>query len=228
MATESNYRKIPGELKALPNWVCYRLESRKGAPRPTKVPYHCSGAKAKANDPSTWSNYDVCVEAASSRDFDGIGFEFTPPYIGVDLDECRNQVTGRIEDWAQKIIDQLNSYAEVSQSGTGVHIIVRGDLPRGGRKKGHVEVYSTGRFFTMSGNQIDGTPHSVKERTAEIAAFHTEHFPPAPVAAPRPLPRPASNLADEDVLRRASTAANRARFNSLWRGDWQGGESGAR
>lgn len=217
----NDHDAIPAELKALRNWVCYRLEVREGTPKPTKVPYSPSGSKARANDPSTWSTFEVCVAAASTRDFDGIGFEFTPPYVGVDLDECRSRVTGQVEDWAQRIIDQLKGYAEVSQSGTGIHIIVKGDLPPGGRKRGGIEVYSEGRYFTMSGEHVEGTPLSVEPRTAEMAAFHSEHFPPAPPAPERPVPSAPSNLADEDVLSRASTAANGWRFNALWHGEWE-------
>src|ERR1035441_7016730 len=71
------YRKklenVPEELKALPNWVCYRLEERYGQPKPTKVPYNPStGDKAKANDPSTWTDYETCVSAVERGEFDGI------------------------------------------------------------------------------------------------------------------------------------------------------------
>src|SRR5207244_12523629 len=54
--------------------------------------------------------------------FAGVGFVFSSddPYTGVDLDKCRNPETGQIEEWAQGIIEQLDSYTESSQSGTGV------------------------------------------------------------------------------------------------------------
>src|SRR5580658_5395304 len=96
------YPKIPAELKALPNWVCFRLEERDG--RATKIPYSPSGPRAKANDPATWSSFDACLQA-EVWDYDGIGFQFVPPYIGVDLDHCC--ASGKIEDWAQRVIEQL-------------------------------------------------------------------------------------------------------------------------
>jgi primase-polymerase (primpol)-like protein len=62
---------VPDELKALPNWVCYRMEERYGQPKPTKVPYNpITGDKAKANDPSTWIDYETCVAAVERGGYD--------------------------------------------------------------------------------------------------------------------------------------------------------------
>ena len=68
-----------------------------------------------------------------------------------DLDHCRDAETGVIEEWATGIIDTLNSYTEVSPSGTGIHIFVRGSLPGKRRRKGRVEVYESGRYMTVTG-----------------------------------------------------------------------------
>jgi primase-polymerase (primpol)-like protein len=42
---------LAARVKALPNGVCYRLEAQEGDTKPTKVPYHPSGSKAKALHP---------------------------------------------------------------------------------------------------------------------------------------------------------------------------------
>src|ERR1019366_6728845 len=102
---------VPAELKALPNWVCYRMEERAGQSKPTKVPYNpASGDHAKANDAATWTDYETCAAAVGRGEYDGIGFEFTPPHVGVDLDHCRDVGTLEIQDWAQDIIAHLDSY----------------------------------------------------------------------------------------------------------------------
>jgi putative DNA primase/helicase len=207
--------KIPDELKALPNWVTYRLEERDG--RLTKVPYTPSGSRARANDPSTWSSFDACLQATG---FAGIGFQFSPPFVGADLDKCRSWMTGKIEGWAQAIMTRLNSYTEVSVSGTGIHMLLKGALPPGRRREGNVELYNGARYFTITGHHLEGTPLTIEDRTSELAALHAEIFPPV---YSHPIPEPAAlTLADDELIQKASTAANGARFSALWRGVWQG------
>ena len=64
-----------------------------------------SGDNAGADDPNTWGEFDQAVrhwEAHRDNGIAGVGFEFSPgdPYAGVDLDKCRNPITGEIEPWA--------------------------------------------------------------------------------------------------------------------------------
>ena len=121
--------KIPPELKALRHWVCYR---------PNKVPVNPkTGDNAKADDPDTWGEFDQAVrhwEAHKDNGIAGIGYEFSgdDPFVGIDLDKCRNPETGEIESWALEIVRHLNSYTEVSPSGTGLHIWIKGSYPRVG------------------------------------------------------------------------------------------------
>ena len=53
-----------------------------------------------------------------------------------------------------EFIETFKSYSEISISGTGLHIIAKGKIPGSRRRKDNVEVYSSGRFFTVSGNKI--------------------------------------------------------------------------
>jgi len=68
------------------------------------------------------------------------------------LDDCRNSETGELEEWAEKIVEAFGGYAEISQSGTGVHIIVKGKAPN--KKRGKVEAYSSERYFAMTGRVL--------------------------------------------------------------------------
>ena len=150
------FSAIPQELKDLEQWVGYKFEKR--GDKLTKPPYQVrvTGHPAKANDSSTWATYDEAVAAYKAGHVDGIGFVFTKddPYCGIDLDKCRNLETGEIEPRAEEIIRELNSYTEISPSGTGVHIIIKGKLPPQGRRKGQVEMYDDVRFFCMTGNSL--------------------------------------------------------------------------
>ncbi len=215
----------PDELKQLPTWVCYRLEQRVGQEKPTKVPYDPrTGEKAKADDPTTWTDFETCLAAAERGAYDGIGFEFGNGFAGVDLDHCRNPETGELEPWAADVIAHLDSYTEASPSGTGVHIIIQGALPPGRRRIGPVEMYDSGRFFTVTGNHIDGTPSSVEERSEELRELHEALFPPETPAEPiAAAPEDSTDaLTDEEIIEKASQAANGEKFKKLWAGDWQG------
>ena len=95
---------------------------------------------------------------------------------GVDLDHCRDADTGALEPWAAQIVEELGSYAEVSPSGTGVHIIVSGELLPGRRRRGQVEMYSEGRYFTMTGVVIPDAPLVVGEASEALADLHARTF----------------------------------------------------
>ncbi len=123
---------IPQELRKLPQWVCWKYETRvknDGTTDDTKVPIDAHhGSKAKANDPATWCTFAEAVAAKERYGCDGIGFMFSDddPFTGVDLDACRDPVTGFITPWAAKI-SQGQQLPEVSPSGTGVKIIFRAE-----------------------------------------------------------------------------------------------------
>lgn len=144
---------IPEEIRRRTQFVVYKLEERAG--KPTKVPYIAGGVgKASSTDSETWRTFDEAVAALLTGRYDGLGFVFTSgdPYAGVDLDDCRDPATGELEDWAAEIVRSLDGYTEVSPSGKGVHIIVRGKAPN--KRRGRVEAYSSERYFTLTGRVL--------------------------------------------------------------------------
>ena len=80
-------------------------------------------------------------------------FSSGDPYVGIDLDNCRNPETRQMDPEIRADIDSLDGYAEVSLSGTGVHVIVRGRI-EGPHKGGGVEIYDCRRFFVMTGEAL--------------------------------------------------------------------------
>jgi primase-polymerase (primpol)-like protein len=151
---------IPDELKKHDQWVLWKAERVEG--KWTKVPYNAqNGRKAKSNDPRTWCDFHTAYlrHKHDGNRFDGIGFvpSERDPFTGVDLDHCRNPQTGEIEPWAMKIIDRLNSYTELSPSGTGIRIFIKAKLPPGRRKNGSIEVYDTKHYLTVTGHRLNGT-----------------------------------------------------------------------
>ena len=102
--------RIPEELKERRQWVLWKTIIREGD-KPTKVPFQPNGEHAKTNDAATWSTFDDAL--ANHKNYDGIGYVFADddPFCGIDLDGCRNPVTGICEEWARQIIRDFNTYA---------------------------------------------------------------------------------------------------------------------
>jgi putative DNA primase/helicase len=216
---------LPFDLVCRPQWVGWRSERRAG--KVTKVPYSpLTGGRASTTDPDTWGGFVQACDYATRASLDGIGHVFAGDVVGVDLDHCRDPQTGAIQPWAQRLVDRLDSYAEVSPSGTGLHLLLAATLPGGkGRRKDlgvqHVEVYGSGRFFTCTGDHLAGTPRDVLPRQEALDALYDELFgPPAPAAPPV---TPIGTFLDDDALvATARAAANGAKFARLWAGHWTG------
>ncbi len=213
---------LPKELISQPQWVGWKFETVDK--RITKIPKNPkTGGNASAADPATWASIQEALISIETHHCDGVGFVFSKddPYCGIDLDHCRDPETCNVESWAEEIVKRFNSYTEVSPSGTGLHILVRGQLPPDGRRKDRIELYDAQRYFTVTGNRIGGS-NTVEDRQAELDAFHAEIFPPkeavvAPLASPAAL-----DLDDATLLARARTATNGAKFAQLFdRGGWR-------
>jgi putative DNA primase/helicase len=140
------------ELKSFDHWVAW-----KAVPRPDgkldKVPYDAkTGAHASTTDSRTWATFDDATAAYQGGGYDGMGFVFSSadPFTGIDLDDVREPDTGELAEWAQKALERFDAYAEVSPSGEGIHIYIKGRTIKA-RKNSIIEVYSTARFFTVTG-----------------------------------------------------------------------------
>ena len=149
---------IPDQLTDRPQWVCWRLEMRDG--KPTKVPYTPgTERRASSTELMTWSTFEQALAAyeVGEPPYDGIGFVFcsADPFVGIDLDDCIDPESRELASWAQKIVSRVQEgYVEISPSGTGIHIIVEGSIRGGGMRKGKVEMYGRGRFFTITGRSL--------------------------------------------------------------------------
>src|ERR671912_2479395 len=142
---------IPEQLKTRPQWVVWKAVGDK----PDKVPYSArTGRRASSTDLLTWSTFQEALEAYENGDYAGLGFVFSSadPYTGIDIDNCVDG-DGEIAGWALEIVRYFDSYTELSATGTGLHIIVRGDVAN--RRKDEVEVYSSKRFFTVTGRVVE-------------------------------------------------------------------------
>src|SRR5215216_2348590 len=211
-----------GDLK---QWLCWRIEERHD--KPTKVPYSpLTGEKARSTDPKTWASYEEAVSACREHGYEGIGFVFTPEddLCGVDLDGCLDPETGEIESWAQEIIEELDSYTEISPSGTGVHVLVRAELPEGRNRKGMFEAYDRERYFTVTGRHLSSTLRSIEGRQEQLERVAQCVFRESDSANSHKAPSPefTAELSDQEIIERAAGADNGEKFRRLWAGDTSG------
>ncbi len=223
-----SYSAIPEEMRLLPNWVLWRLEYPNGPDKkPTKKPYQVNGYGASSVDPSHWVTFEAAFNVLQLGGFSGLGFVFTnTPYSGIDLDDTTllKDRSGPNPDYQVdtdrqlKIYKEFDSYSERSPSGTGCHIIVKGKCPDG--KNGgvrYIELYPSGRFFTMTGDVINAKPIAERQELLNIL-WH--QMGGEVKKAEIIVSQPETNT-DEEILALARKH-NAATFDPLELGQWIG------
>jgi len=207
----SDFLNIPLELRELKNWVCWKkitLENNKT----TKIPINPNtGSNAMANNANTWGTFEQALDGFKKYNLAGIGFMFQFPYFGVDLDNPTDEL--KIE-----FISTLNSYTEISQSGNGIHIICKGKLPEGSRRKNGIEMYDSNRFFVMTGESVNVS--EIKDCTKEIQTLHNKYLGAKYVV--QNVEVVDSVLEDNEVIKKAGNSKNGSLFTLLFGGNWQG------
>lgn len=151
-----SFDDIPKEMQRRPQWVCWG----KG-----KVPMNPNARTvASSTSPKTWGSFDEAIKAAPF--FNGIGFCFTKDdqFVGIDFDHCIKD--GVLDDWVDDLLNELDTYTEYSPSNEGLHAYIKAPVEIG-RKSKKIEVYSHGRYFTVTGNVY---------RDAKIREFTYDEF----------------------------------------------------
>jgi hypothetical protein len=176
---------IPASLRRQDRWVVWNWTwnpaKNGGQGGWDKPPLNArTGRKAKTNDPTTWVPFAEALAVHQSGRYDGVGvvlgeLEDGRTLAGVDLDDVRDPETGALLAWASWVVARLVTYGEVSPSGQGVKLLAYGKLPRG-RCDNHrgAEMYCAGRYFTITGHRLDGTPPAVWDRADMLADLHAE------------------------------------------------------
>jgi len=170
-------QNIPATLKKVPRWVMWSfVEVGEGEnKRWSKMPLQTNGRPASSTNPDTWTDFLTAEDAYQSNKFSGIGFVFSKDddLVGIDLDDCYSVEEGVFINAAmQQLATQIDGYMEISPSGTGVKIFTR-SAPFASHADHDIgfEAYSTGRFFTVTGNYISGTvPDDPQDLTSIIPA----------------------------------------------------------
>ncbi len=244
-ANPAKFVGIPPELRALNRWVCWRVHPRDDG-KPAKIPVSpLTGEDASVTNSNTWGTFEQAYQCFEEDTLSkrlrlaGLGFVFVASdgLAGVDIDDCRVAETGVIKDWGLAIIEALASYTEISPSGTGVKIFIRGSVPGSEARRNKIEMYSTARYFTVTGDvhpvilgDIDYST-AIQPRQQKLDELYRLIF--GEVGKPRPQ-RPVVEhskiedsrklarvraMPDDELVELATSAANGKKFSRLWDGE---------
>lgn len=144
---------FPAELRALPQWMVAGSgdPSSPDFKRPVDPK---TGRWGSPTDPTTWGTFEQAM--ASPYPLKGFVFSTSDPFAVVDLDTYKAKVQDT-RDLHQHILNDCETYAELSQSGFGTHIIGTGHIETGANNQANaLEVYSWGRFMICTGKPVNG------------------------------------------------------------------------
>lgn len=236
-----NIQNIPRALREHNAWCCWNYETRDG--KPTKVPYNpLTGNRGDSSDRSTFGTFEQACFSKEMNGFDGIGIGIFDGLCAIDIDHCIEE--GVFTDMANKVFETMNSYAEFSPSGDGLHIYFKApglqyDKAKYYIKHNGLEVYCSGvtsRFLTVTGNGIHNA--GINSRGEELQHI-LDLFMRREVPKNRNLrtvytpPALQVRLPDAGVIQRAISAKNGDLFKRLMAGDTagydeqDGGQNGA-
>jgi putative DNA primase/helicase len=141
------------ELKAQKRWILHF----------EKAPFYPGRGKISVKDTQFHMTYDEAVKLARQDKRFGIGIVLGDGLAGIDVDGAM-EPDGTLPQWLAELLEQLDTYAELSPSGTGVHILALSPSFRAVKvsctretKRG-IEVYSHDRFFTFTGHVLHDAP----------------------------------------------------------------------
>lgn len=232
-ALAQRLQAMPQAMRALRQWLVWKLVNKPGAVKPAKVPFYANGKprgwphgkprdglptdkqpqvdQGHELDRAHLVSLDEALAAfARSPDWAGVGFAFLPGdgLIGVDIDGAVDRETGEVSELCTKLLGLCGSYAERSVSGTGVHIILAGDVEGFKDDAIGLEVYARRQYFTCTGLHWGGTPDQAMPADDSVLAYMRElvdeskaqqrqakEAARAAVAAPAPPPRAPSPAA---------------------------------
>lgn len=212
---------IPEQLRRVSQWLVWRIIAN-GKKKSKKAPVSPNtGREIDGTNRRNLMGFDGALSVCLSGKADGIGFAFTAAdrFAGVDLDACRNTITGELNPRAEALLKEIDSYSEVSVSGTGVHAIALGAFdPNGPKHRNGVELYDRGRYFTMTGHRLAHARATVEDREPILRTIQDRLRDPRPPAAPATAGSGFAGL-DTELLAIAFAARNGAKVRAYWNGD---------
>lgn len=125
-----NFDNLPEELRTGKYFIFWKKEEIKGEIK--KVPKRPSDGK---NIPDVWTyREEDCAGIEITQNYngyDGVGYLCHPRngLIALDLDGCLDE-KGKLSWWAEELVNKLNSYTEVTPTGNGIRIWIKGEIDK--------------------------------------------------------------------------------------------------
>lgn len=236
----NSFDTLPDEMKQLKQWLLWKREVKtdkqgnikrdnQGNIKYDKVPKQLNGYTASKTEPSHWVTYNEAIKAYDTGGFSGIGFVLVEkdPYVIVDLDDCFSN--GELVGKAKTIVDSLNSYTEISQSGNGLHIVVKADNVNGFNNQSEgVEMYSQKWFFAVTGNTFNDDLLTIEDRDDIVKYLHDTYSARNKNQQSEPVEDQAEVLSDDELLARIENSGQKNKFTDLYyKGDISHYDSGS-
>lgn len=222
----ANISKLIGNDKP---YCLAKLETKPGKAKAGKIPYQITGARASPSNMAHFTELAEIEKAFNKGGYDAIGIRVTKDMVVIDIDDCI--VNGRLNDFARAIVDKVKSYAEISISGTGIHIVAYAPKLKYNKKRYYInnrklglEIYPgkyTTRYVALTGNVIEA--YSACERTKEIQELLESYMVKPAANVPKQIvTTPGSYLSDDTILEKMVKASNGEKAQRLYDGDNDG------
>lgn len=158
---------IPLTLREIPRWIRWTVGKQKDGGRYDKIPINKSGYAANAHDPKNWYQFETVLAQIKNSEKTGIALDLNGEpleagqfsglfLIGGDLDLCVEDYSEgappTLNTRAREILELLETYYEVSPSGTGIRFYFACTQTPKNRNENGAEIYHSGRFLTMTGH----------------------------------------------------------------------------
>lgn len=207
-----DWLRLPAEMRQRKQWAVATLSPIPGSPgKVDKIPRHpVTRLASDSTDPNTWGTFEEAINSGCA----GIGFMLTAddPFVVIDLDD-KGDLSEEQQARHRKIYEAFDSYAELSQSGRGVHIILRGHVG-GGLNRDKVEIYDQERFIICTGNVIRN--QEVREHR-ELIDRLVHEMGGITVVSTVGLPESGpERMTDDELIAKAETARNGDKFKDLF------------
>lgn len=219
------WNNIPLELKRIKAW-CFCFSD--------KIPMYYDGKnchRSNVNTPNTWMTFEDCVQYAAQLRQSGkdahIGFILSTadPYVCIDMDvkDASNEKDQAkwttIDQYNRmtRMVEDFDTYSELSKSGKGFHVWCKGNTPKG-RRKDCIELYSNQRFIICTGNSVNNKP--IEDR-AELVALLYSQMDSETSREYVVLEEIEEEYGDAEIIEIATAAHNGQKYVDLCNGQWQ-------